>query len=65
MATTSDTDVESLENEIRQLILNDQIQVRIDSQSKILNAKYTGPRTMTIEESIQFYHEFRAAHRPI
>lgn len=57
MAAAFNTDVKSLEDEIMQLILDGQIQARIDSQNKILYAKDIDPRTVTFEKAIQIGKE--------
>ena len=57
MAISFNTNVKSLEDEIMQLILDGQIQARIDSQNKILYAKDIDPRTVTFEKAIQIGKE--------
>lgn len=57
MAAAFNTDVKSLEDEIMLLILDGQIQARIDSQNKILYAKDIDPRTVTFEKAIQIGKE--------
>ena len=57
MAAAFNTDVKSLEDEIMQLILDGQIQARIDSQNKILYAKDIDPRTVTFEKAIHIGKE--------
>ncbi|KAL0271003.1 UNVERIFIED_CONTAM: hypothetical protein PYX00_008249 [Menopon gallinae] len=53
MAAAFNTTVPALENELMQLILDGQIQARIDSHNKILYAKDVDQRSTTFEKSLQ------------
>lgn len=57
MAKAFNTDVESLENEIFNLILDGQIHARIDSHNKIIYAKDYDPRTVTFEKALRIGKE--------
>ncbi|XP_014681339.1 PREDICTED: COP9 signalosome complex subunit 1-like isoform X1 [Priapulus caudatus] len=52
MATAFNTSLPALEDELMQLILDGQIQARIDSHNKILYAKDTDQRSTTFERSL-------------
>ncbi|XP_074595982.1 COP9 signalosome complex subunit 1-like [Brevipalpus obovatus] len=52
MASAFNTSVSALENELMQLILDGQIQARIDSHNKILFAKDVDQRTVTFEKAL-------------
>ncbi|XP_034661212.1 COP9 signalosome complex subunit 1b-like [Drosophila subobscura] len=52
MAVDFKTSVGDLENEVMQLILDDQIQARIDSHNKILYAKESDQRNITMERAL-------------
>ncbi|EEB17531.1 COP9 signalosome complex subunit, putative [Pediculus humanus corporis] len=53
MAAAFNTTVPALEDELMQLILDGQIQARIDSHNKILYAKDVDQRSTTFEKSLQ------------
>lgn len=55
--------VSELENEIMQLILDGQIQARIDSHNKILYAKDADQRSVTFEKAINTGKEFQRRTR--
>jgi COP9 signalosome complex subunit 1 len=59
MASAFNTNVNSLEDEIMQLILEGQIQARIDSHNKILFAKDVDQRTVTFERAIEMGKEWQ------
>lgn len=52
MAISFNTTVPALENELMSLILEGQIQARIDSHNKILYAKSHDQRSVTFEKSL-------------
>lgn len=57
MATAFNRSVSALENELMQLILDGQIQARIDSHNKILYAKDSDQRSCTFEKAINVGRE--------
>jgi len=59
MATSFDTTVEKLEQEIGVLIVENAISARIDSQKKILMARTTDQRTAVFEKSLILTNEFQ------
>lgn len=59
MATAFNCSVPALENELMQLILDGQIQARIDSHNKILYAKDADQRSVTYEKAIAVGEEFQ------
>ncbi|XP_045211954.1 COP9 signalosome complex subunit 1-like [Mercenaria mercenaria] len=59
MATAFNTTVLDLEDELMQLILDGQINARIDSHSKILYAKDTDQRSTTFEKSFTMGKEYQ------
>ncbi|XP_011202927.1 COP9 signalosome complex subunit 1b [Bactrocera dorsalis] len=59
MATAFNRSVPALENEVMQLILDGQIQARIDSQNKILCAKEADQRNNTFERAISMGREYQ------
>ncbi|GAB6021371.1 cop9 signalosome complex subunit [Chamberlinius hualienensis] len=59
MAISFNTTVSSLEDELMQLILEEQIQARIDSHNKILFAKDIDQRSTTFEKSLSVGKEYR------
>ncbi|XP_052862079.1 COP9 signalosome complex subunit 1b [Anopheles cruzii] len=63
MATAFNRSVAALENEIMQLILEGQIQARIDSHNKILYAKDADHRSATFEKAINVGKEFQRRSR--
>ena len=63
MATAFNRTVIALENEIMQLILDGQIQARIDSHNKILYAKEADHRSATFEKAINVGKEFQRRSR--
>lgn len=63
MATSFNRTVEALENEVMQLILEGQIQARIDSHNKILYAKETDQRSSTFERAILMGKEYQRRTR--
>jgi COP9 signalosome complex subunit 1 len=58
MAESFNTTVPALENELMQLILEGQIQARIDSHNKILYAKNIDQRSVTFERSLRMGEEY-------
>lgn len=58
MATAFNRTVIALENEIMQLILDGQIQARIDSHNKILFAKDADQRSCTFEKACNYGNEY-------
>ncbi|XP_076345197.1 COP9 signalosome complex subunit 1-like [Tachypleus tridentatus] len=52
MAAAFNTSVSALEDELMQLILDGQVQARIDSHNKILYAKDIDQRSTTFEKSL-------------
>ncbi|XP_046472824.1 COP9 signalosome complex subunit 1 isoform X1 [Neodiprion pinetum] len=63
MATAFNRTVSALENELMQLILEGQIQARIDSHNKILYAKDVDQRSTTFEKSISVGKEYQRRTR--
>ncbi|XP_011503070.1 PREDICTED: COP9 signalosome complex subunit 1 [Ceratosolen solmsi marchali] len=63
MATAFNRTVSALEDELMQLILDGQIQARIDSHNKILYAKDVDQRSTTFEKSISLGKEYRRRTR--
>lgn len=63
MATAFNRSVAALENELMQLILEGQIQARIDSHNKILYAKDADHRSATFEKAINVGNEFQRRSR--
>lgn len=63
MATAFNRTVEALENEVMQLILEGQIQARIDSHNKILYAKETDQRSSTFERAIAIGKKYQRRSR--
>lgn len=63
MATAFNRTVNALEDEIMQLILDGQIQARIDSHNKILFAKDVDQRSTTFERSLQMGKEYQRRTR--
>ncbi|KAF6202495.1 hypothetical protein GE061_002891 [Apolygus lucorum] len=63
MAQALNTTVPSLEDELMQLILDGQIQGRIDSHNKILYAKDTDQRSGTFEKALQMGKEYQRRTR--
>ncbi|XP_073836584.1 COP9 signalosome subunit 1b [Musca autumnalis] len=63
MAIAFNRTVEALENEVMQLILEGQIQARIDSHNKILYAKETDQRSSTFERAISMGKEYQRRTR--
>lgn len=59
MASAFNRSVPELENEVMQLILEGQIQARIDSHNKILYAKDTDQRSCTFEKAISVAKKYR------
>ncbi|XP_055905909.1 COP9 signalosome complex subunit 1b [Eupeodes corollae] len=63
MATAFNRSVSALENELMQLILDGQIQARIDSHNKILYAKDADQRSSTFEKAINIGKEYQRRSR--
>ncbi|XP_012259039.1 COP9 signalosome complex subunit 1 isoform X1 [Athalia rosae] len=63
MATAFNRTVPALEDELMQLILDGQIQARIDSHNKILYAKDVDQRSTTFEKSISMGKEYQRRTR--
>ncbi|XP_055708747.1 COP9 signalosome complex subunit 1b [Phlebotomus papatasi] len=63
MATAFNRTVQALENEVMQLILDGQIQARIDSHNKILYAKDADQRSSTFEKAINVGKEYQRRTR--
>lgn len=59
MSAAFNRSVPELENELMQLILDGQIQARIDSHNKILYAKDTDQRSCTFERAISVAEKYR------
>ncbi|XP_055376715.1 COP9 signalosome complex subunit 1b isoform X2 [Condylostylus longicornis] len=59
MATAFNRTVSALENELMQLILDGQIQARIDSHNKILYAKDVDQRSTTFRKAIEIGKEYQ------
>jgi len=58
MAESFNTSVAGLENELMALILEGQIQARIDSHNKILYAKNMDERSVTFEKSLKMGQQY-------
>lgn len=58
MAQSFNTSVPALENELMSLILEGQVQARIDSHNKILYAKNIDQRSVTFEKSLKMGEEY-------
>lgn len=65
MALAFNTNTNSLEEELINLILEGQIQARIDSQNKILYAKDVEQRSFTFEKSIEMGKEYQKRTKAI
>jgi len=63
MAEAFNTSVTALEDELMQLILDGQIQARIDSHSRVLFAKDADQRSCTFEKSLSLGEEFKRRTR--
>lgn len=63
MASAFNTTVLALEDELMQLILDGQIQARIDSHNKILYAKEVDQRSTTFEKSLSVGKEYQRRTR--
>uniref|UniRef100_A0A1B6LTV4 PCI domain-containing protein n=1 Tax=Graphocephala atropunctata TaxID=36148 RepID=A0A1B6LTV4_9HEMI len=63
MAEALNTSVSALEDELMQLILDGQIQARIDSHNKILYAKDMDQRSTTFEKSLAVGREYQRQTR--
>lgn len=63
MASAFNTTVLALEDELMQLILDGQIQARIDSHNKILYAKEVDQRSTTFEKSLMVGREYQRRTR--
>lgn len=63
MAEALNTSVSALEDELMQLILDGQIQARIDSHNKILYAKDMDQRSTTFEKSLSVGKEYQRQTR--
>lgn len=59
MAVAFNRSVDALENELMQLILDRQIQARIDSHNKILYAKDADQRSVTFEKAMNIGKEYQ------
>lgn len=59
MSVAFNTTTSALEDELIQLILDGQIQARIDSQNKILYAKDVDQRSFTFEKSLKMGKEYK------
>ncbi|OQR76628.1 COP9 signalosome complex subunit 1-like [Tropilaelaps mercedesae] len=58
MAAAFNTSVQQVEEEMMQLVLDNQIQARIDSHNKVVYAKDVDPRSSTFEKCVQIGDEF-------
>jgi COP9 signalosome complex subunit 1 len=58
MAESFNSSLPSLENELMQLILDGQIQARIDSHNKILYSKNMDERSVTFAKSLKMGEEY-------
>ncbi|XP_022650923.1 COP9 signalosome complex subunit 1-like isoform X2 [Varroa jacobsoni] len=58
MAVAFNTTVQQVEEEMMQLVLDNQIQARIDSHNKVIYAKDVDPRASTFEKCLQIGDEF-------
>lgn len=65
MATAFNRTVNALEDELMQLILDGQIQARIDSHNKILFAKDVDQRSTTFEKSLSMGNDYQRRTRMI
>ena len=65
MSLAFNTTTNALEEELISLILDGQIQARIDSQNKILYAKDIEQRSFTFEKSIEMGTEYQKRTRAI
>lgn len=65
MSIAFNTSTSSLEEELINLILDGQIQARIDSQNKILYAKDVDKRSFTFEKSIDMGKEYQKRTRSV
>lgn len=65
MAVAFNTNTSALEEELIHLILEGQIQARIDSQNKILYAKDVDQRSFTFEKSIEMGNEYQKRTKAI
>ncbi|XP_033746112.1 COP9 signalosome complex subunit 1-like [Pecten maximus] len=65
MAEAFNTSVTGLEDELMQLILEGQINARIDSHNKILYAKDTDQRSTTFEKSLSMGKEYQRRTRAL
>ncbi|XP_069125139.1 COP9 signalosome complex subunit 1-like [Argopecten irradians] len=65
MADAFNTSVTGLEDELMQLILEGQINARIDSHNKILYAKDTDQRSTTFEKSLSMGKEYQRRTRAL
>lgn len=63
MATAFNRSVPALEDELMQLILDGQIQARIDSHNKILYARDVDQRSTTFEKSLQMGKDYQRRTR--
>lgn len=63
MATAFNRSVPALEDELMQLILDGQIQARIDSHNKILYARDVDQRSTTFEKSLQMGRDYQRRTR--
>ena len=63
MSEAFNCSISALENEIMQLILEGQIQARIDSHNKILYAKDADQRSSTFEKAINVGKEYQRRTR--
>eukprot|EP00898_Chlorokybus_atmophyticus_P005592 jgi/Chlat1/6033/Chrsp4S06328 len=59
MATAFNTDVAGLEKEIAALIMDNQIQARIDSHNKILYARHADQRNATFQKALQAGQDYQ------
>jgi len=65
MSVSFNTSTNALEEELINLILDGQIQGRIDSQNKILYAKDVDQRSVTFEKSIEMGKEYQKRTRAV
>lgn len=65
MATAFNTNINDLEQEVMHLILEGQIQARIDSHNKILFAKDVDQRTVTFEHAIKMGKDWQTRARAL
>jgi len=59
MAEAFNTNVMNLEKELSQLIMENQIQARIDSHNKRLYARHVDQRSATFEKTLQMGEEYQ------